>query len=291
MSRSYPYPIEGDSSLLFITDLHMGRRTWTATQLANAGADIDYMEKFVDGVAVGGDLIHWANAATPEDAQWAAWYNARKKSVPWARVAGNHDLASFGTPFPGRSATQWLAAIGESGQNVVRDLGAVRVIAVTPDAWERPDWDAGMALSAATMNWLESTLAASEKPAWIVAHNPLGQQYPGHIVAATQTRLSSIIAASGKVIGWLSGHRHSDIRTDLNHAKQITVNGKRIAAVNGPPAGGQVLGTTLDPWDSALHAVVLTYKQGVVTCRWRNLVTRSWDVFRDSRTLDIQIDA
>lgn len=290
MTREYPYPLDG-SSLLFITDLHLGRRGWTARQLEIAGDDVDHLEKFVDGVGVGGDLIHWAVAETPEDPQWRAWYATRTKNVPWARVAGNHDYASFGPPEPARSATQWLTAINETGQNQVFDLGEMRIISLSPDTWTRATWNAGMALSTDTLNWFEATLAASSKPTWVVAHNPLTQQYPGHIQADTQARLNSIIGGSNNVVGWLSGHRHADIRTDTNHAKRVVVGGRAIAAINGPAAGGEVAGTAVDPWDSPLHCMILTYKDGVVTCRWRNVVTRSWVTFQGSRTLDIAVDA
>ncbi len=292
MARDYPVALDGRDSLLFVTDTHHGRRTYTATQLAVAGADIDKIVPYVSGVAIGGDLIHWGVPGSPEDEQWKAWFAARNKSKPWARVAGNHDMGSFASPYPTRTATQWLAAIGETGQNQAIDCGRFRVLALSPDQWTRsgPSEDP-MVLSQPTLDWLDGQLAADARPTWLVAHVPLPQQYPGHMAAATATAVEEIVSRRPNVLGWLSGHRHADIRVDMNHAKQIVVGGRKIAGINGPPAGGQVLGTTVDPWDSPLWAMVLTYSPGQVVCRWRNLLTRSWDTHAGVRTKTITIDA
>ena len=148
-----------------------------------------------------------------------------------------------------------------------------------------------MVLSSATLTWLSSQLALSAKPTWLMSHVPLPQQYSGHLDSGTASTLNTIIGNFPQVIGWISGHRHANIRTDMNHAKQITVGGRNIAAINGPPAGGQVGGTTVDPWDSPLHAMTLTYEPGKVTCRWRNLQSRSWDTHNGSRTKEIAISS
>ncbi|WP_353144739.1 metallophosphoesterase family protein [Acinetobacter pragensis] len=292
MARDYPVSLDTAGALLFVTDTHLGRRAYTATQLEVAGADIDKLVPHVSGVAVGGDLIHWGVPGSPEDAQWKAWFAARNKAKPWARVAGKHDMNSFASPYPTRTATQWLAAIGETGQNQAIDCGQFRVLAVSPDMWNRIGaTEDPMALSQSTIDWLSAQLAADSRPTWLVSHVPLPQQYSGHMATATATALNTVIGQNTHVIGWLSGHRHADIRNDLNHAQQLTVGGRRIAGINGPPAGGQVNGTTVDPWDSPLWAMVLSYTPGQVVCRWRNLLTRSWDTHAGVRTKTITIDA
>lgn len=290
MVRSFPYPEPGHSSVMFVTDTHFGRRDWTASQLAAAGRDIDFLEKFVDGVLVGGDQIHWGINAAPEDDQWNAWYSARAKTKPWVVAAGNHDLNCFTAPYDNRTAARWRQVTDGQPQNQSIQIGPTRMISLSPDNWIRTASGEGpMSLSTATLDWLDQQLAADSRPAWLAAHVPLPQQYGGHMDAATSNRLAQIIGARRNVLGWLSGHRHANILTDVNHAKTVTTGGRMIAGINGPPAGGQVQRSVMDPWDSPLHAMVLTYRPGFVRCRWRNLLTQTWASFRGSRILDLPI--
>ena len=289
MSRVSPYPTDSRNTLMFITDLHHGRRAFTVQQLNSCGVDIDRLEDAVSGVAVGGDLIHWANAATPEDAMWNSWFGNRRKSKPWLVTAGNHDFASFGAPYPQRGIGDLRATLNMGAQNQSVDCGLFRVLTVSPDSWSRPTWDTGMVLSPATLAWLETELASSTKPAWIVGHVALSQQYSGHMDIPTNTALSNIIAQSGCVIGWLSGHRHANIHTDANHAKQVIVNGVAIAGISAPAMGGEMVGATIDPWDSPLLLMLLSYKDGVVTCRWRNAITQTWLQHDGSRVKNIEV--
>lgn len=276
-TREWQYPRKREgTSLLLVTDLHHGRRDWTAGQLNAAGATIDWLTPHIDGVAVGGDLIHWGKPTTPEDSAWTSWFNARNKTIPWAVVAGNHDYASFAEPLPTRNVTQWMAAAANTGRRTSVDVGDVRVLGVFPDRWDFVHV-APLELSAADIAWLDAELKAAGKPCWILCHSPIPQQYTGHLEAGTATAVTALIANNPNVLGWLSGHRHADIRTDVKHAMSVTIGGKQIAAINGPPSGGQVLGTSIDPWDSQLHGMVLTYASGRVRCRWINLITRQWD--------------
>lgn len=291
MAWDYPTALEGES-VLFLTDMHFGRREWTASQHQLTGVDVDSLTPILSAVAVGGDQIHWSDPYAPEDPQWLSWRSQRSNSIPWAVAVGNHDLASFMSPNPSRSVEDWGVATGTPNPNQSFSTSkGLRIITLAPDEWTYPQWDIPLKFSDETLNWLDSELDLHPEPTFIVAHSPLPEQYPGFIDDSSASRISQIIGTRGNVVGWLSGHRHANIQTDLNHAKQITVGGRRILGLNAPSAGGQVAGTTLDPWDSPLYGCIVTYKKGEVIVRWRNLITRSFDSFKGSKTLRVVIDA
>ena len=277
--REWPYPQpSAGTTLILSTDLHHGRRPFTANQLDRAGAELDSMMRWADGHIIGGDLIHWGVPGSPEDAAYVAWENARKAANPTkpiVRVAGNHDVASFADPFPYRTIAQWRAVTGFAQHNTVTDIGALRVIGIAPDEW-RFVHVGPMNLPPATLDWLDAQLAGSSRPCLVLTHPPIKEQYSGNVDDLTSARIASIIAARPSLVAWVSGHRHCNINTDMNHVKTLAYGGRNIAAINGPAAGGQITGSTNDPWDSQLHAMAITYSAGRVTTRWRNLLTRQW---------------
>lgn len=278
MSREFPFPrAEDGTTVLLSTDLHTGRRPWTANQLLRAGQELDRMMSYCDGHIIGGDLIHWGKAATPEDTEYVAWENQRRAatSKPVVRVAGNHDLATFVSPYTTRTITQWKAATGFTQHNTVTDIGGLRVIAISPDDWPFVHVSP-MSLPKATTDWLDAQVAATTKPVLVLTHPPLKEHHPGHMDDDTAARIASIIANRPNLVAWASGHRHCDIQTDLNHVKAVSYGARTIACINGPAAGGQPQNSVNDPWDAPLYATTISYRPGRVVVRWRNLLTRQW---------------
>lgn len=297
--REFPAPLDPQNTVMFITDFQLGRRDWLPDQMRVAGTDVDELESSASLVAVGGDNIHWRDNPTPEDEEYNLWYEARKKSVPWIVTAGNHDFACFTAPYTNRNAEQWVQAQRQPGKDQAFSTPSLRVLTITPDEWSIPEGEntwGPMPIPQSTIEWLDTELANDPRPTWLMLHVPMRRQYPGHLSVEADLALEGVIARRSNVIGYMSGHRHANILTDSRHAIQISIplpegGQRRIAAINGPPCGGQVLGTTLDPWDSPLHGMLLSYSQGRVTCRWRRFSSRQWQSFEGSRTKVIEVDA
>lgn len=323
MSTMIPLLLEG-RSVLFLSDLHAGKATYggggavfdlTPAQHRICGIDIDYLAQRVDAIAVGGDLVDW-RATVPEDANYNT-FRAGLSAATRAKLAetsGNHDLASYTSPFQSRTAEQWSAAVGGLPKYVHKpdvDVldGTVQVVSLSQETMRFNEWlspakaaeDArpevkpgrGFLLSDNEANPFDKTTALgylrsrldTGRPTWICMHYPLRQHFNGDLDQGTIDKLTDIITSYTNVIGVLSGHRHANYEYDVNHARQVSVagHGRTVltAGINGPAMGGQMARSTSPdpieyPWTNPFMAMLVTYRPGVVTVRWRDLIKRRW---------------
>ena len=295
MSRAWPYPdLRNGTTVNLITDIHMGKRSFVDQWAAKMSDDLYRMRAAMAGSVQAGDAIDWFNdPSTPEDNLYKVWRDAHKTQLglPLAECVGNHDLASHATGGPVRNVQQWATAVGVSSQNTVVTMGGVKVITVGPDTWGfqgvgGPDQSV---LSPATLTWLDGQLsAAGSTPCWIAAHSPLYEQFPAYSdgwLQAPKAELDALISAHPNVIGWLSGHLHTDITITPEHAGVITVGSRKIFAVNGPPIGGRL--TNIDfnghQWVSpdnvgsgVSQSMLVTYLGDAIDVRWRSHTGRRW---------------
>jgi len=293
--RPWPFPdLRNGTTVNLITDLHMGKRSFIADWATKMSDDLYRLRASLSGSVQAGDAIDWFNnPTTPEDALYVAWRDAHKTKLglPLAECVGNHDLASHATGGPTRNVQQWAAAVGVPSQNTVVSMGGVKVITVGPDSWGfngvgGPDQSV---LSAATLTWLDQQLtAAGSTPCWIAAHSPLYEQFPAYSdgwLQAPKAELDALIGSHSNVIGWLSGHLHTDIQATPEHAGVITVGGRKIFAVNGPPSGGRLSSIEFndhqwlapDGSGSGINqSMFVTYLGGAIDVRWRNHNGRRW---------------
>lgn len=284
MTRNWPDMRDG-TTICHLSDQHFGQRTFSSAWAQTVGTDLDALADTVSGYVNTGDCDHWRT--TTVDGEILSWMDAREAAagVPMLVTAGNHDLSAFGgtDPHPGRTSTQWAQDIGVVAPNRVVDMGDLRIIGTSPDVWQYTD--AGnfgrMAMTTATLEWLDGQVAAAgSRHVFIANHAPVPEHFPGHMVTETAAALADIIGGAPNVMGWLSGHRHANIRTEPDHVKVVNVGGRNIFAVNAPPAGGSMPGTLPDrdihQFGTTAESIYLTYRNGTLTARWRDHLRGRW---------------
>ena len=163
--RYWPTPLRADAlRLTIVSDMHFGRRAFTQTAMDQAGLSLDREADRTDMFLNLGDLIHWryANQQTVEDTQARELINARasRTGKPWYSIAGNHDLVSYGSPFPSRSGDEWAMDLGLDGRNQVIDWQhCARLILVSPQTQRYDQAKPGhapMELSADEVAWIKA---------------------------------------------------------------------------------------------------------------------------------------
>lgn len=298
MSRSYPYPFNAESTnILFITDIHHGRRpAWTPEQLMRAGKDIDRLAWAVDVIVSGGDNVNWNGSADltlgPEDYLALPWFQQRKTAndAPLVSCYGNHDMSCWEPPYNRRNVKD-LERIFGFKERYTQDIKNIRLIVVSPKTW----WDDSvndfglMKLESDTVAWIESELKATDKPCWIVTHSPPVEHFPGHTDAVG---LSAVIGRNANVMGWLSGHRHPNIKTTNDHAKIVSIGGRKIYSVNGVALGGAISGVTNGAWDNLCSSTIVSVnKDGTIRLSFREHLNAKWMKSPSTSTSDFILNS
>ena len=150
-----------------ISDLHItppGTFAYGCVDTAAAlAAAIDTLNRFSprpDLVVISGDIAH---EALPEEYEHVTKL-LRALQIPFAAIPGNHDRRSAIRevfPDPAYGATD--SALNSTRR--VGDLDILLIDSTVPDAVHGE-------LDAATLGWLEKTLAASTRPALLFLHHP-----------------------------------------------------------------------------------------------------------------------
>ena len=282
--RAWPTPLRTDAlRLTIVSDTHFGRRDFTQTAMSTAGPSLDREASRTDIFVDLGDAIHWryADQKTAEDSAAKAWTAARKTATgkPWYAIAGNHDLQSYGTPFPNRTGDQWAADMGVGSRNQVVDWQDwARLVLVSPQTQvydESKPGHAPMELSAAEVAWIKARAdEVPERRVLVFFHAPLPAQYTSHM---KDTLAQDMVAETPNIIGWVSGHRHVNLATDqycfINHP----ASGRIIHHVNVPTFGGATGGYADDRWGQPFLSTHLTIlPEGGLEVRCRDHMQSRW---------------
>lgn len=292
--RIWRHPdLRDGATLHHITDSHIGGHNeagFADDWMTSIAEDLDRLRVANNaGHVHTGDMIHWydggANTQATcdrEESFYKTWRATVKgDGLPFAEAVGNHDLVGpivAGARVP-RTSAAWAASMGLASQNNVYDLGQVKVITVGPQTWAQPS---NYVLSVGTLAWLDTQLQAAGKPCWVAAHVPFNEQYGSNSNGAAAVEpgnpaLTDLIASNPNAIGWLSGHRHVDIRAVPRHATSFAVGGRRIFGVNGPSCGGGSAVPFADhQWHGWNHSMFLTYLGDSLDVRWRDHNSRAW---------------
>lgn len=295
---TWPYPdMRAGTTLNLITDTHFGaagNADWLHAWMDRAAEDILALSDSTHGHVDTGDCIHWDSAGDqPMEDQWyVAWREKiRSNGLPFALTDGNHDLDSFdaANSYANRTAVQWARDVAWTpGANNVTDIGDVRVVCASPPALNNPGAGGGTDgwyFSDDTLDWIEATFAASDRPCFLATHCPLYGQYPVsnpdnmYQIDLANPRLVDIIGAKEACIGVLTGHVHVDIN-NVNHARVLNVGGRNIFSVNGPPCGGGRMSSVASAdhqWQNPCQTMYITYDgDASLTLRWRDHLRRQW---------------
>lgn len=283
MSREWANPLRTDGyRIVMVSDSHHGRRSFTETMLERAGKSLDRLAPVTDRFIHVGDSIHWASAndKTTQDNQVKAWLANRKTATgkPWDIIAGNHDMQSYGTPFPNRSGDVWAADLGVGARNKVIDTPICRLILVSPVF---QGYDTGkpghlpMELNATEIAWIKTQAdAAPQGRAFVFFHVPLPSQYPSHM---KDTAAQTMVENTPNIKAWISGHRHTSLESDqyafLNHR----ADSRLIHHVNLPSFGGVTTGYTDDRWGQPVLSTHMTIlPEGGIELRFRDHLQERW---------------
>jgi hypothetical protein len=296
MSRIWRFPdLRNGFTLHHITDTHFGAANHGQFVLDWQEATAQDMEWLRVSLNAGhvhtGDMIHSYDGASNSSASRNAelgWYKSWRDKItadglPYAEAFGNHDLIGPGidgarTPV---TSAQFAASLGLDAPNNAVDMGAFKVLTVAPDVWAD---NTDFVLSAGTLDWLDTELQAAGKPCWIAAHVPWNEQMGTSSGGSTSVEpgnpgLVDLIDSNPNAIGWLSGHRHANIRTNASHASAFTVGSRRIFGVNGPAAGGgrnSAVSFEQHRWKGGNESMFVTYLGDAIDVRWRDHNRRSW---------------
>lgn len=284
MSRAWPSPVRPDAlRLTVVSDMHHGRREFTPAAMAHAGASLDHEADRTDLFLDLGDSIHWrlAEHKDPNDAAAKAWLaeRAANTSRPWYSIGGNHDLQSYGKPYPNRSGDEWAADMGFDERNHVIDWQDwARIIMVTPTFQgfdtEKPG-HLPMELGTDEVAWIKARAdEVPERHVLVFFHAPLPAQYTSHM---KDDAAQVMVANTPNIVAWVSGHRHVDLTTDeycfLNHP----ASGRVIHHVNVPSFGGGTPGTSDDRWGQPFQSTHLTIlREGGIEVRCRDHMQARW---------------
>lgn len=283
MTREYAPPIRMDAfKITIISDTHFGRRSWTNEAMQHAGPSLDRLAPVTDLFAHAGDVIHWnvADQMAAQDASAKNWLAAREAGTgrPWEVIAGNHCLCSYAAPFPSRTGPEWSEDYAEPQMNVVDHDSWLRLLFVTPDR-QRYNLDDGgyfpMEISNSQVEWIvEQAAEAPERRVVVFYHAPLPSQFPSHMDGSN---VMNAIEATSNIIGWVSGHRHTNLQTDNYAFLNFKVSKRLIHHVNVPSFGGATPGYPDDRWGQPFLSTHLSIlPEGGMEVRFRDHMQERW---------------
>lgn len=151
-----------------ISDLHIkaaGQLAYgkvdTAEALARCVTELNALDPRPDLVVISGDLV---DTPTPDEYEHL-WRLLAPLKIPFIGVPGNHDdRAMMRAAFPDRTYAHAAGALDQS-----HSVGPLDVIALDTHVPGKPYG----ALEAATLQWLDATLASThERPALVFLHHP-----------------------------------------------------------------------------------------------------------------------
>lgn len=249
--------------LAHLSDLHLDATTEARARGVRVAGYLAGLTGQVDAVLVSGDVSD--RAAASDYALARLMLGELPVPVLWA--VGNHDeRTAFAAGLLGRPEHP----PGEP-LNQVLDLGAVRLV-VLDSLW--PGHTAGY-LAGATLDWLDTTLAAAPAvPALVALHHPpavlgLPRLDPSRLVNAAD--LAGVLTGHPQVAAVLCGHAHAAVSSWFAGRPLRVAPGVRSSAVlpwEQPDApDGAPLMTTVPPVALAFH----TYADGVLTTYVRAL--------------------
>ena len=239
-------PVGAPVSFGFITDTHHDP---LKDEDASQGGKYykDSAEKVADIAAVfnaRSDLMFafengdWIDGAASEAAaltDLATITAAYDCNVPVYHCIGNHDIWRL-------TKAQIIGVTGQSAPYYYFEKGGVRFI-VLDGNYSADDDSASMETTAdddpspyisyvgpAQRAWLQSTLAASKYPCVIFCHYPLYYVGPFSWGLTNAAVIRSILEASGKVIGCVTGHLHDNVIKKINGIVYATVHATVTAA-------------------------------------------------------------
>lgn len=283
MTRMFAPPTRMDAfKITTISDSHFGRRSWTNDAMNHAGPSLDKLAPVTDLFVHAGDIIHWnvAGDMAAQDASALSWMGTRQSNtgVPWKRIAGNHCLRSYDDPFPGRTGAEWSTTYSQPQMEVFDHDTWLRLLFVTPDQQRYNLVDGGyypMELSTSQVDWIVAR--ANDAPGrrvFVFFHAPLPSQFPSHMDGSN---VMAAIEATPNIIGWVSGHRHTNLKTDLYAFLNFKVQTRLIHHINLPTFGGATGGFTDDRWGQpfiSTHISILP--EGGVEIRFRDHLREIW---------------
>jgi len=164
----------------------------------------------------------------------------RRISAPRVHLLGNHDMC-----FMDRQTN--AEALGASASNQVRDLGVWRLVVFQPTVEIlRPGGFAPIAQG--DLDWLASTLAASEQPAMIVSHVPVSGHpmesnyyFQGRAEFSTYPNRAEVLRILDEAvapIAWLSGHVHWNTCIRIAGIPHLTIQSLSESFTTGGEAAG-----------------------------------------------------
>lgn len=287
---TWPLPdMSRGTTLSLSTDHHFGERTFTQAWLDRCGRDLIRLKDHSHGYVLTGDMTDWAIAGptgyTADDAAYIAWRDTVKATgKPYIDIPGNHDLEDHTVTNSNtyRTSAAWASVMGRSQANGVLDIGHLRIIAVVPDIWrlvDEGDPHQNFVISPEMFSWMTEQVNATTRPVVIAAHLTPREHYgAGKSAAQPEVDVAAWVGANPRVIGWLSGHQHSDPLTPSVWAKVITVGGREIFSINAPAAGGRMVGTTSanHQFQSRQGSVYVSFYGNTCEVRIRNHHDASW---------------
>lgn len=306
-TRAARFPdLRNGTTLHHISDTHFGTPRWDAYVkdfLNRTLQDMDDMGiSLTGGHLHTGDIINWYQDAPGGDSgtdaqrvfeenQYKIWRaQVKTDGLPYAEVCGNHDLmgaapVSGGTRVP-RLASDWAAAMGLPQPSNAYDFGDFRVITLAPDRWpgDVTDPDNQFTIHDPTVDWLQTQLWLDTRPVLLAAHVPLSVQYnedgQRSVTPGNNPRLYELIGDNSNVIGWLSGHRHNDIRNS-QWAEVVTVAGRPLFNVCGPGGGsGRTRNSnaySLGQYASDVYSSFITVMdENTIDIRFRDHLAKQW---------------
>lgn len=287
MSREWPAPLRDDAlRLTIVSDMHHGRRKFTPAAMAHAGSSLDREADRTDMFLDLGDSIHWrlAEHKDPNDAAAKAWLAERAANTnrPWYSIGGNHDLQSYGEPYPNRSGDEWAADMGFDKRNHVIDWQDwARIIMVTPTFQgfdtEKPG-HLPMELGTDEVAWVKAR--ADEEPhrvTLVCFHAPTPAHYSGHVTDETANLIEGMLGNTPNVAAFLSGHRHTNLASDTRCFDDYEAGGRTLHWVNVPSFGGGTHGAPDDRWGQPFLSTHLTiYRDARIEVRCRDHMQARW---------------
>lgn len=298
MSRTFQHPFKNDAfSLNVVSDVHIGRRSWTYDALRHASSGLDRMARYTDLYVNLGDLIHWntAESMDVQDTQALSWLSDRKLATgkPWKSIAGNHDLRSYGAPNPGRTGNEWCTKYGEELTSYVDHSNWLRLLFITPEAQEY-DHDnltyKPMTIGDDQVSWLIArSEEVPERDVYIFYHAPLPSQFPPHM---NGDNLMGAIENVENIKGWISGHRHTNLLSDKYAFLNFKIQTRLIHHVNVCTFGGATPGYADDRWGQPFISTHLTFNPGGgLEIRNKDHMLGSWIMWKQTGEYVIELPA
>jgi Icc protein len=133
--------------------------------------------------------------------------------MPVYLIPGNHDRRD--TMRTSLADTGWVGPAGDGPINYAADIGPVRLVSLDSFVAGRPHGELG----AATLGWLDATLAAApNRPTLVAVHHPPFRTGLGHmdsILLADGAAMEEVIRRHPQVGRVICGHVHRSITTSF----------------------------------------------------------------------------